>query len=213
MKNQVIFQKNGASKLNFVKGGDLVTAVIQDANTQLVLMVGFMNQEALEKSINIGKVTFYSRTKKRLWTKGETSGNYLTVQEIIADCDGDSLLVKVNPEGPVCHLNQDTCFGEKNNLSNNSSLDYINTLENVITDRKDNPQANSYTSQLFDEGLNKVAQKVGEEAVELVIESKDDNDLLFKNEAADLLYHYLVLLIYKGFCLADITEVLKSRGE
>jgi phosphoribosyl-ATP pyrophosphohydrolase/phosphoribosyl-AMP cyclohydrolase len=173
-------------------------------------MVGYMNQEALDETLNSGRVTFYSRTKKRLWTKGETSGNYLTVNEIIADCDGDCLLIMANPEGPVCHLNQDTCFGQKNQRQK-KEISFINTLEDAILDRKKNPLTGSYTCKLFDLGINKIAQKVGEEAVELVIESKDDNADLFKNEAADLFYHYLVLLIYKGFTFADIVDNLESR--
>lgn len=184
----------------------LVPAIIQDANTNKVLMLGFMNEEALSKTQELQKVTFYSRTKNRLWTKGEQSGNFLLVKEIKADCDNDTLLIKVNPVGPVCHTGADTCWDEKN-----TGDDFLRQLEQIITDRKNNPSGRSYTSSLFAKGINKIAQKVGEEAVELVIESKDNNDELFKNEAADLLFHYLILLQAKGISLNDITEVLKSR--
>lgn len=194
-------------EINFNKYTDgLVPAIIQDADTGKVLMLGFMNEEALKKTNELQKVTFYSRTKQRLWTKGEESGHYLFLKEIKVDCDNDTLLIKVNPVGPVCHTGADTCWQEKNN-----SDDFLLQLERIIADRKNNPLSSSYTSSLFQKGINKIAQKVGEEAVELVIESKDNNHELFKNEAADLLFHYLILLQAKGFTLNDITEILKSR--
>ncbi|HEX5168996.1 MAG TPA: bifunctional phosphoribosyl-AMP cyclohydrolase/phosphoribosyl-ATP diphosphatase HisIE [Cyclobacteriaceae bacterium] len=193
------------NKLAFEKHDGLVPCIIQDAKTQCVLMLGFMNEEAYQKTTTEKKVTFYSRSKKRLWTKGETSGNYLDVVDIIMDCDQDTLLIKVHPTGPVCHTGADTCFNEVNNQWN------LESLEEIIKQRKQNPVAGSYTNKLFDSGINKVAQKVGEEAVELVIESKDDNKELFLNEAADLMYHYLVLLTAKGFSLADVKAVLRQR--
>jgi phosphoribosyl-AMP cyclohydrolase / phosphoribosyl-ATP pyrophosphohydrolase len=186
----------------------LVPAVVQDAITSKVLMVGFMNQEAVDKTIALGKVTFYSRSKQRLWTKGETSENYLLYKEMIVDCDNDTLLIKAIPQGPTCHTGADTCFFEKN-ASN--PADFLLYLESVIAGRKNNPSEASYTSKLFARGINKVAQKVGEEAVELVIESKDDNKELFLGEAADLMFHYIVLLQAKGYTLQDVVEVLKQR--
>jgi len=192
--------------IDFGKMDGLVPAIIQDADTLKVLMQGFMNRESFKKTIEIGKVTFYSRSKKRLWTKGEESGNFLKVNEILLDCDQDSLLIMVDPAGPVCHKGFDTCWEEKN-----EEVKFIYTLENVLKSRKDADPEKSYTASLFAKGVNKVAQKVGEEAVELVIEAKDENDDLFLNEAADLMYHYLVLLIYKGFSLKDIEEVLRQR--
>ena len=183
----------------------LVPVIIQDAISNKVLMLGFMNEEALNKTNAEGKVTFYSRSKQRLWTKGETSNNFLLVKEVIIDCDNDTLLIKANPVGPVCHTGADTCFNE-----NNSSFS-LEKLEAVIADRKNNPSGNSYTSSLFAKGINKVAQKVGEEAVELVIESKDDNKEKFLGEAADLLYHYLVLLQAKNYKLDDVVSVLAER--
>jgi phosphoribosyl-ATP pyrophosphohydrolase/phosphoribosyl-AMP cyclohydrolase len=191
--------------INFDKSGGLVPCIIQDANTNQVLMLGFMNDEAYQKTVQEKKVTFFSRTKQRLWTKGETSGNYLMLSEVLLDCDQDTLLIKVNPVGPVCHTGADTCFNEKNERWN------LNALESVIKDRKFNPVKGSYTASLFESGINKVAQKVGEEAVELIIEAKDDNKELFLNEAADLMFHYLVLLTQKGFSLNDVLEVLKKR--
>lgn len=193
------------AKIDFDKLNGLVPCVVQDAATQKVLMVAFMNVEAYEKTVREKKVTFYSRSKKRLWTKGETSGNSLELIEIIQDCDNDSLLVKVIPKGPTCHTGADTCFNEKN-----EGWD-LNRLETIIKDRKANPKKGSYTTSLFEAGINKIAQKVGEEAVELVIEAKDDNRDLFLNEAADLLYHYLVLLQAKGMSLDDVKGVLKKR--
>lgn len=193
--------------VNFEKYSDgLVPAIIQDAKTNKVLMLGFMNAEALIKTSELQKVTFFSRSKNRLWTKGEESGNYLFVKEIRSDCDNDTLLIRAEPAGPVCHTGADTCWGE-----NNESDNFLLQLEHIITERKNNPSQQSYTSSLFESGMNKIAQKVGEEAVELVIEAKDDNAVLFKNEAADLLFHYLVLLQAKGFKLDDVVEVLKER--
>lgn len=194
-------------KIDFTKYADgLVPAIIQDAETNVVLMLGFMNEAALQKTRELQKVTFFSRNKQRLWTKGEESGNFLLLKEIKTDCDNDTLLVKASPVGPVCHTGADTCWNETN-----SSNDFLAILENIIADRKNNPSDKSYTTSLFAKGINKVAQKVGEEAVELVIESKDDNRELFLGEAADLLFHYLILLQAKGFTLADVLEVLKSR--
>ncbi|HMO62873.1 MAG TPA: bifunctional phosphoribosyl-AMP cyclohydrolase/phosphoribosyl-ATP diphosphatase HisIE [Ferruginibacter sp.] len=193
--------------IDFKKYPDgLVPAIVQDVATGKVLMLGFMNEAALAKTQELQKVTFFSRSKNRLWTKGEESGNYLLLQEIKVDCDNDTLLIKVNPVGPVCHTGADTCWDEKNTSDN-----FLLQLEQVIINRKNNPSEKSYTSSLFAKGINKVAQKVGEEAVELVIEAKDNNDDLFKNEAADLLFHYLILLQAKGFSLQDIINVLKER--
>jgi len=183
----------------------LIPVIVQDAVTNIVLMLGFMNEAALLKTEEIGKVTFYSRSKQRLWTKGEESGNFLYVKEIMIDCDNDTLLVKANPVGPVCHTGADTCFGETN------SKDFLQFLGDTIKQRFDNRSTKSYTSDLFNKGINKVAQKVGEEAIELVIEAKDDNKELFINEAADLLFHYMVLLQAKGFSLEDVKEVLRKR--
>ncbi len=193
--------------LDFEKSGGLIPAIIQDAKTAKVLMLGYMNSEALEKTKTENRVTFFSRSKNRLWTKGETSGNFLEVVSITEDCDNDTLLIKANPLGPICHTGSDTCFN-KTNTSNALFLEY---LENVIHDRKNNPSAKSYTSELFAKGINKIAQKVGEEAVELVIEAKDNNKDLFIGEAADLLYHYLILLSAKGLTLADVVKKLEER--
>lgn len=195
--------------INFNKYADgLVPAIIQDATTNKVLMLGFMNEAALQKTQELQKVTFFSRTKNRLWTKGEESGNFLFLQDIKVDCDNDTLLIKVNPVGSVCHTGTDTCWGE-NNLNDNFLLE----LEKIISDRKNNPADKSYTSSLFAKGINKIAQKVGEEAVEIVIEAKDNNDELFLNEGADLLFHYLILLQAKGFKLEDVVEILKQRHQ
>ncbi|MDM1442524.1 bifunctional phosphoribosyl-AMP cyclohydrolase/phosphoribosyl-ATP diphosphatase HisIE [Myroides odoratimimus] len=191
--------------IDFNKGNGLVPVIIQDKDSMQVLMQGYMNEEAYQQTITEGKVTFYSRTKNRLWTKGETSGNYLLVKEILTDCDRDCLLIKVEAIGATCHTGSTSCFGEIGDKG------FVYTLENIISERIDNNVESSYTNQLFKRGINKVAQKVGEEAVELVIEAKDDNDALFKNEAADLLYHYLILLKAKGFTLSDIESVLKER--
>jgi len=171
-----------------------------------VLMLGFMNAEALEKTMSGGKVTFYSRTKKRLWTKGEESGHHLLLKEIMVDCDNDSLLIKAQPLGPVCHTGADTCWSEKNH-----NEDFLFYLEDIIALRRQVSPEESYVAKLFSKGLNSIAQKVGEEAVELVIESKDNNRELFLNESADLLFHYLVLLNAKGHSLQDVVEVLKKR--
>ena len=183
----------------------LVPAIIQDAATSKVLMLGFMNEEALNKTKAEGKVTFFSRSKQRLWTKGETSNNFLLVKEIIADCDNDTLLIKSTPTGSVCHTGTDTCFNETNTSFS------IEKLEAIIANRKSNPSDSSYTSSLFAKGINKIAQKVGEEAVELVIESKDNDQDKFLGEAADLLFHYLILLQAKGYSLSDVERVLASK--
>ena len=194
-------------QIAFTKYADgLVPVIIQDAKTNIVLMLGFMNEEALEQTKKTSLVTFFSRSKNRLWVKGETSQNYLRVIEIKSDCDHDTILIKVNPDGPVCHTGADTCFNEIN-----QSRDFLSLLEDIISDRKNSDSEKSYTTGLFKKGINKIAQKVGEEAVELVIEAKDNNDDLFKNEAADLLFHYLILLQAKGFKLDDVTCILKSR--
>jgi len=191
---------------DFSKYADrLMPVIVQDSISSRVLMLGFMNEEAFAKTNADGKVTFFSRSKQRLWTKGETSNNFLLVKEIIADCDNDTLLIKASPTGPVCHTGADTCFNETN-----SSFS-LEKLENIITDRKNNPTPSSYTASLFSKGINKIAQKVGEEAVELVIESKDDNKEKFLSEAADLLYHYLVLLKAKNYKLEDVVDVLAQR--
>ncbi|MFT4153987.1 bifunctional phosphoribosyl-AMP cyclohydrolase/phosphoribosyl-ATP diphosphatase HisIE [Parafilimonas sp.] len=183
----------------------LVPVIVQDAATHTVLMLGYMNEEAYNKTLTEQKITFFSRSKQRLWTKGETSGNFLFVKDMRLDCDNDTLLIKANPAGPVCHTGADTCFNETNDGS------FLYQLEKIIQSRKETKQEGSYVSSLFAKGINKIAQKVGEEAVEVVIEAKDSNDDLFKNEAADLLFHYLVLLSAKGMHLSDIEEVLQSR--
>jgi phosphoribosyl-AMP cyclohydrolase / phosphoribosyl-ATP pyrophosphohydrolase len=193
-------------KPDFSKYTDgLVPSIIQDASTQKVLMLGFMNEEAFIKTQQEGKITFYSRSKQRLWTKGETSGNFLLLKEILLDCDNDTILIRATPTGPVCHTGADTCFNETNPVFS------LKTLEETIADRKKNPSDSSYTSSLFAKGINKVAQKLGEEAVELVIESKDNDEEKFLNEAADLLYHYLVLLQAKNFKLDDVVNTLAER--
>lgn len=196
-------------KIDFSKDKDgLVPAIIQDAETKNVLMLGYMNREAFEKTKESGKVTFFSRSKQRLWTKGEESGNFLHLIDLKVDCDNDTLLISVNPEGPTCHTGTDTCWGEKNT----SEMAFLNILEEVIADRRSNPEnEKSYVASLFRSGMNKIAQKVGEEAVEVVIEAKDENDDLFLNESADLLFHYLILLQAKGYRLSDVTHILKSR--
>jgi phosphoribosyl-AMP cyclohydrolase / phosphoribosyl-ATP pyrophosphohydrolase len=191
--------------IDFSKENGLVPAVIQDSTTLEVLMVGYMNKEALEKTIAEKKVTFFSRSRNRLWTKGETSQNYLYTESIKADCDNDALLVLAKPAGPTCHTGQNSCFGEKN------SKGFLYKLETIIDQRIRDNKEGSYTNKLFRKGINKVAQKVGEEAVELVIESKDDNRELFVNEAADLLYHTLILLKAKGVTLENVEEVLQER--
>ena len=197
--------------LDFAQGGGLVPAVVQDAVTRKVLMLGYMNEEAYRLTLDRGLVTFFSRSRGRIWTKGETSGNYLQLREILADCDGDTLLVKAIPSGPVCHTGSDTCFGEDNEPNEMSTAEFLLYLESVIRDRRTNPIEGSYTNHLFSRGLNKIAQKVGEEAVELVIESKDDDKDLFLGEAADLMYHFLVLLAQKNSSLSEVVDVLKDR--
>ncbi len=204
-------------EIDFNKNGDsLVPVIIQDSETKNVLMLGYMNEEAFLKTNQENRVTFFSRSKNRLWTKGEESGNYLEVVNIKNDCDNDTLLISVNPQGPTCHKGTDTCWGEENV----QEYGFISELEAIITDRKKNSEIepelrqkgdNSYVTSLFDAGMNKIAQKVGEEAVETVIEAKDDNDDLFLNESADLFFHYLILLKAKGFELTDIVKVLKDR--
>jgi phosphoribosyl-ATP pyrophosphohydrolase/phosphoribosyl-AMP cyclohydrolase len=194
-------------KLDFEKGDGLVPVIIQDWLTNKVLMLGYMNEEALKLTKTEGKVTFYSRTKNRLWTKGETSGNFLNVKEIISDCDKDTLLIKAEPQGPTCHTGADTCFDE----SNHTNALFLHYLQDIIVERKNSTAAKSYTKLLFDKGINKIAQKVGEEAVELVIEAKDSDQELFKNEAADLLFHLLVLLEAKDVKLEEVVDVLSER--
>jgi len=196
---------------DFSKNPDgLLPVIVQDVVTKNVLMQAYMNKEAHQKTIDQKRVWFYSRSKNRLWLKGEQSENYLNLVAISYDCDQDSILVKVNPEGPTCHLGTDTCWAEPNALN---SLDFIKTLENVIEQRISDEQKDSYVSNLVQKGINKVAQKVGEEAVEIVIEAKDDNEELFLNEAADLMYHYLVLLEAKGYGLGDVCKILKERHQ
>jgi phosphoribosyl-ATP pyrophosphohydrolase/phosphoribosyl-AMP cyclohydrolase len=193
--------------IDFKKMEDLVPAVVQDVLSGKVLMLGYMNKEALAKTQESGRVTFFSRSKNRLWTKGETSGNFLEVISMQEDCDGDAILIKAKPLGPVCHTGSDTCFDELNT----SQTGFIDQLRAIIKDRKANPTEVSYTASLFAKGINKLAQKVGEEAVELVIEAKDDDKGLFLGEAADLLFHYLVLLEAKGYELDEVVEVLRQR--
>lgn len=191
--------------IDFNKGNGLVPVVIQDNNTLQVLMVGYMNKEALEKTNSEKKVTFFSRSKNRLWTKGETSGNWLYVDTIQTDCDNDSILIKVRPAGPVCHTGNTSCFADE------TAKGFVYKLEQVINQRIDENTSESYTNKLYKRGINKMAQKVGEEAVELIIEAKDNNIDLFKNEAADLIYHLLILLKSKGINLESIEEVLRER--
>ena len=195
--------------IDFNKNPDgLVPAIIQDANTKNVLMLGYMNQDALDKTQQTQQVTFFSRTKNRLWTKGEESGNFLNLVDIKLDCDNDTLLIFVNPSGPTCHKGSDTCWND----TNNESYGFISKLEDVITNRiEDAEVTKSYVATLFKEGINKIAQKVGEEAVEVIIEAKDTNDELFLNESADLLFHYLLLLQAKGFKMKDVITILKGR--
>jgi phosphoribosyl-ATP pyrophosphohydrolase/phosphoribosyl-AMP cyclohydrolase len=194
-------------KVDFKKYADgLVPAIVQDHQTSKVLMLGFMNEEALERTVKEGKVTFFSRSRGRIWTKGEESGNLLLVKDISVDCDQDTLLVKAVPLGPVCHTGADTCWQEKNQKD-----DFLTYLEDVIELRKTGKQDSSYVRQLFQKGINKIAQKVGEEAVELVIEAKDHDDTLFLNEAADLLFHFLILLNAKDHNLEDVIDVLRKR--
>ncbi|SHG76629.1 phosphoribosyl-ATP pyrophosphatase /phosphoribosyl-AMP cyclohydrolase [Flavobacterium fluvii] len=186
----------------------LIPAIIQDSETKNVLMLGYMNEESLQKTIETKKVTFFSRSKQRLWTKGEESGNFLELVDIKNDCDGDTLLIQAKPVGPTCHTGADTCWQEPNN----QEYGFISNLEKTIKTRRENADSEkSYVASLFEKGINKIAQKVGEEAVEVVIEAKDNNDHLFLDESADLLFHYLILLQAKGFQLNDVVNVLKSR--
>jgi phosphoribosyl-ATP pyrophosphohydrolase/phosphoribosyl-AMP cyclohydrolase len=198
-------------EINFNKNKDgLLPAIIQDSETKTVLMLGYMNQEAYNKTLASQKVTFFSRSKNRLWTKGEESGNFLNLVSIQLDCDEDTFLVKVKPVGPTCHTGSDTCWQE----FNNQEYGYISELEKTIQSRKENASfETSYVASLFEKGINKIAQKVGEEAIEVVIEAKDNNDDLFLNESADLLFHYLILLQAKGFKLNDIVAILKNRAK
>ncbi|WP_185861444.1 bifunctional phosphoribosyl-AMP cyclohydrolase/phosphoribosyl-ATP diphosphatase HisIE [Blattabacterium cuenoti] len=184
---------------------NLIPVIVQDSKTDKVLMLGYMNQEAYQKSIDEKKVTFYSRSKKRLWTKGEISKNYLFIKKILIDCDQDTLLIKAEPAGPICHKGSDTCWNEINH--NN----FLFHLENIISNKIKKKQENSYIYQLSKKGINRISQKLGEEAVELIIESKDDNKNLFLNESADLLFHYLILLKKKGFKIQDVINILENR--
>jgi phosphoribosyl-ATP pyrophosphohydrolase/phosphoribosyl-AMP cyclohydrolase len=194
-------------EIDFEKSADkLIPAIVQDANTSVVLMLGYMNRESFDLTNSTGKVTFFSRSRQKLWIKGETSGNFLFVKKILVDCDADTILIKAEPTGAVCHTGADTCFNETN-----ESEDFLLELEKTIENRRANPSENSYTAQLFQKGINKIAQKVGEEAVELIIEAKDENEELFKAEAADLLYHLIVLLQAKNLKLTDIYETLRQR--
>lgn len=194
-------------KIKYDKNTGLIPAIIQDAKTNKVLMLGYMNEEAYQQTLESKLVTFFSRSKNRLWVKGEESKNYLNLVDLELDCDQDTLLIKVKPEGPTCHTGTDTCWKEKNK----QSYGFLTQLESVIRDRHNNPSEKSYVRSLFTKGINKIAQKVGEEAVELIIESKDNNEELFLNEGADLLFHYLILLQAKGYKLQDIVEVLANR--
>jgi phosphoribosyl-AMP cyclohydrolase / phosphoribosyl-ATP pyrophosphohydrolase len=196
------------SKPNFSKSVDgLLPALIQDAKTRVVLMQGYMNEESYQQTLNEGKVWFYSRSKQRLWKKGEESGNELIVAQVLFDCDADSILIKAHPKGPVCHTGSDTCFNE----TNHSDLNWITELESVIAERKEKPVEESYVASLFDNGLNKIIQKVGEEAVEVVIEAKDADSDLFLNESADLIFHFLILLNAKGHKFEEVVEILRAR--
>ena len=196
-------------KPDFLKTSDqLIPVIIQDASTNKVLMLGYMNSEAFEITQKLRKVTFYSRSKKRLWTKGEESGNFLNVKSIHLDCDKDSLLIYVEPEGPTCHTGTDTCWGEENK----NPLAFLNVLEEIIAQRKAIDTDESYVASLFRKGINKIAQKVGEEAIETVIEAKDSDDQLFLDESADLLFHYLILLQAKGYKINDVIQILADRN-
>lgn len=199
------------SKIDFTKGDGTIPVIVQDSQTNQVLMLGYANDEAIQETNRTGKLTFLSRSKGRLWTKGEESGNFLHVDSLTLDCDKDTILAKVTPVGPVCHAGTDTCFGSANDAINTS---FLHKLESLIASRKENVNdEKSYVSGLFIKGINKIAQKVGEEAVELVIEAKDDNAALFLGEAADLLFHYLILLQAKGYKLNDVVQVLEGRGK
>jgi phosphoribosyl-AMP cyclohydrolase / phosphoribosyl-ATP pyrophosphohydrolase len=194
-------------EIDFGKGGGLVPVVVQDAATLKVLMLAYMNEESYSRTVQSGRATFFSRSRNEIWEKGETSGNWLEVVDIVCDCDGDTILLMVEPKGPVCHTGQDTCFGEVNKRD----AAFLGKLDNLIAGRKRDLPENSYTTSLFRAGVNKVAQKVGEEAVELIIEAKDNNDELFLNEAADLLYHLIVLLRHKDYSIMDVISVLEKR--
>ena len=195
-------------KADFNKSPDgLLPAIVQDASTQKVLMLGYMNADALEQTQKTKQVTFFSRSKKRLWTKGEVSGNFLSLVDIQLDCDLDTFLIQADPQGPTCHKGSDTCWDD----NNSPTYGFLSRLESIIQDRQENPSEKSYVSSLFQKGINKIAQKVGEEAVETVIEAKDSNDDLFLNESADLLFHVLILLRAKGFSLDDVVQVLQNR--
>ncbi len=200
-------EETSNDKIDFNKGDGLVPVIIQHYKTNTVLMLGYMNEEALQKTKEIGKATFFSRSKKRLWTKGETSGNHLIVKDILVDCDKDTILIKADPIGPTCHTGSDTCFNEVIDSNN----DFLYQLEKIIADRKNNPTDKSYTASLFKKGINKIAQKVGEEATEVVIEAMDNNIELLKEESSDLLYHLLVLLAEKKISLNEISDVLRKR--
>lgn len=194
--------------INIKSSHGLIPAIIQDSETKNVLMLGYMNEESIQKTIETQKVTFFSRSKQRLWTKGEESGNFLNLVDIKNDCDGDTLLIQAKPVGPTCHTGADTCWQEENK----ENFGFLSNLENTIKIRRENADSEkSYVASLFEKGINKIAQKVGEEAVEVVIEAKDDNDDLFLSESADLLFHYLILLQAKGFQLNDVVDVLKKR--
>ena len=193
--------------IDFNKGNGLVPVIVQHYQTNTVLMLGYMNDEALEKTKELGKATFFSRSKNRLWTKGETSGNFLIVKNILIDCDQDTILIKADPKGPTCHTGSDTCFNEVVK----SNGDFLYQLEEIISDRKNNPTEKSYTASLFQKGINKIAQKVGEEATEVVIDAIDNNSERLKEETADLLYHLLVLLAEKDISLNEISDVLRER--
>ncbi|GHE61783.1 MULTISPECIES: bifunctional phosphoribosyl-AMP cyclohydrolase/phosphoribosyl-ATP diphosphatase HisIE [Roseivirga] len=197
------------NQVDFEKENGLVPAIIQDLKTAKVLMLGYMNKEALEKTLHTGKVTFFSRSKQRLWTKGETSENYLQLKSVAVDCDSDSLLVLVEPKGPTCHTGSDTCWDE----INVNNIQFLSYLTQVIKERKQLPTDESYVARLFSKGINKVAQKVGEEAVEVVIEAKDNDEKLFLNESADLLFHLMMLLEAKGYTLNEVVSILKERHD
>ncbi len=196
-------------KPNFDKLDGLIPAIVQDYRTGIVLMLGFMNDEAYNKTFREGLVTFYSRTKKRLWTKGEESGNHLKVVEIKLDCDCDTVLIKADPEGPVCHTGTISCFGEEPG----SPVYFLSELEDLLKSRKKDKPEGSYTAELFRSGTNAIAQKLGEESIELIIESKEKNDKRFLDESADLLFHFILLLVDRGFKLSDVAEVLKKRHQ
>ncbi|MCK4854047.1 MAG: bifunctional phosphoribosyl-AMP cyclohydrolase/phosphoribosyl-ATP diphosphatase HisIE [Bacteroidales bacterium] len=195
--------------LNFDKMGGILPAIIQDAQTNEVLMLGFMNQEAYEKTVSEGKVTFYSRTRERLWTKGEESGNFMDVVEILEDCDADTLLIRANPQGPVCHTGMRTCFGE----TDQDNLAFLQNLQALLQSRKEELPENSYTAKLFRQGPRKIAKKLGEEATELVIEAMDSDNECFLNEAADLLFHMTILLVDRGYRLEDVAKILADRHQ